>query len=151
MYKATFNIRQVTYNKYQGRSIPEAFGDLVLINSDTKDVQFWRSLSGAWGKGMLPTGEYIIGPVRTLPDTKKNNSFKGKGVPWFAPITPKFKTDRTELGIHPDGGIDGTSGCLSPIKSEDDQKLLSLLTYINTVLKQIKIPLSVSLIDSRVS
>jgi hypothetical protein len=31
---------------------------------------------------------------------------------WFARLTPNFQTGRTGLGIHPDGGVEGTSGCV---------------------------------------
>lgn len=31
---------------------------------------------------------------------------------WFIPIIPLFDSDRTGLGIHPDGGTSGTAGCV---------------------------------------
>lgn len=31
---------------------------------------------------------------------------------WFQLLDPQFSTTRTEIGIHPDGGVTGTKGCI---------------------------------------
>lgn len=31
---------------------------------------------------------------------------------WFIPLTPTFSTNRTGFGIHPDGNLPGTKGCI---------------------------------------
>ena len=37
---------------------------------------------------------------------------------WFQVIDPQFSTDRTELGIHPDGNLSGTRGCIGLLESD---------------------------------
>lgn len=36
---------------------------------------------------------------------------------WFQFLEPQFSTTRTELGIHPDGNVIGTQGCIGLIDS----------------------------------
>jgi N-acetylmuramoyl-L-alanine amidase len=61
----------------------------------------------------LPQGAYSIGAI----EFKSPNSYEavwneGLGPVWIA-ITPKFKTGRSALGLHVDGGAIGTAGCLA--------------------------------------
>ena len=68
--------------------------------------------SGGWGRGPLPSGQYSVGVASKLPDTKPNLSYRGQWFPWFVRVTPQFKTIRSALLIHPDGGVPGTLGCI---------------------------------------
>ena len=38
------------------------------------------------------------------------NPANGRG--WFLPLTPRFSTSRHGFGIHPDGNLPGTKGCV---------------------------------------
>ena len=72
----------------------------------------WSARSGPWGKGKLPDGLYRIGAAMSL-SSASNTSYKDAvDFAWWCPITPRFGTPRTGLGIHPDGGISGTLGCV---------------------------------------
>lgn len=78
------------------------------------------AVSGPFGKGAAPRGSYRIGPAMAIdPKVESNKGFMDpKGNAWFAPILPDFETDRTGLGIHPDGNVPGTLGCIG-IQLED--------------------------------
>ncbi len=72
----------------------------------------WNATSGPFGRGALPAGNYTIGNATAI-DSASNPSFRDPANnAWWVPITPTFTTDRTSLGIHPDGGTPGTEGCI---------------------------------------
>lgn len=73
----------------------------------------WASRSGPFGKGAAPPGVYEIGRVVELaqvPGTKPFTDYFGFA--WWAKLFPTFTTERTGLGIHPDGNVPGTLGCI---------------------------------------
>lgn len=78
----------------------------------------WEAVSGPHRPGVLPTGIYKLGRREVTPYSGAiASSFRdetGKG--FFIPIYPTFSTDRGKtggrLGIHPDGGVYGTRGCI---------------------------------------
>ena len=72
----------------------------------------FTAVSGGYGDGSLPNGDYIIDKCYKLADDGNQNAFKRDGEPWVATLKPKFETDRTGLLIHPDGNITGTLGCI---------------------------------------
>ncbi len=78
----------------------------------------WKAVSGPWGEGALPVGIYKIGRRGITPYTSTiGKSFQGSnGKGFFVPIFPEFATQRGanggRLGIHPDGGVAGTKGCI---------------------------------------
>ena len=74
----------------------------------------WPARSGPYGCGKLPAGKYIIKrPVVIKSEAAKFNSYRDKtGFAWWCRLTPCFKTERTGLGIHPDGNVPGTRGCI---------------------------------------
>jgi len=97
----------------------------MLVFDADDEVLIWgkekyHGISGPHGKGELPQGFYSVlrkhVVVHDLPD-----SFCYKGVCFFIPIQPKFRTERGGFGIHPDGGIHGTLGCVG-LQNEDNKK-----------------------------
>jgi hypothetical protein len=72
----------------------------------------FKANSGGWGKGALPAGKYKIGAARLLHGLPDKNAYKKDWESWWCPIEPMFKTERTSLGIHPDGNVKGTLGCI---------------------------------------
>ena len=92
------------------------------------DIKF-KVISGGGGKGVLPIGLYKLGSARILSETTPNYSaYLGVSKAWFVGITPLFKTDRTELGIHPDGNVLGTAGCIGIYKLEQDDLCFAILS-----------------------
>ena len=91
--------------------MPWKFENRQLISPDG---QSWPAISGPHGKGQLPPGKYLIGePIEIKSSAAKFNPYRDKiGFAWWCRLTPLFETDRTGFGIHPDGNIPGTLGCI---------------------------------------
>jgi len=87
------------------------FENNKLISSDGK---YWPAVSGPYGKGKLPAGEYLITePVEIKSKADKYKPYRDKtGFTWWCRIKPMFETERSGFGIHPDGNISGTLGCI---------------------------------------
>jgi len=83
---------------------------------------------------ILCTSRIIIGlPVEVPPEHPEQNSYKDEsGNAWFQALMPNFETNRGKppdgrFGVHPDGGKDGTGGCIG-ITSSNTQDLFDFLT-----------------------
>ncbi|GMQ45187.1 hypothetical protein [Vibrio sp. 10N] len=85
----------------------------------------YRVVTGGYGKGAIPDGEFTIRVRQVAVGTKENmlsgfvNPLNGRG--WFIPLTPNFATSRFGFGIHPDGNLPGTKGCLG-LQGNDTEK-----------------------------
>ena len=86
---------------------------LQLLSEDGCHTTF-PAKSGPYGQGPLPLGAYIIGtPVAIEADDPKNVPYKDdRDFAWWCPLTPMFATTRLGFGIHPDGNVPGTQGCV---------------------------------------
>ena len=75
----------------------------------------YQAVSGPYGKGALPPGFYTIEVRHVIDSQLLRESFRhaDSGVAFFIPITPRFNTERSGFGIHPDGGQVGTRGCVA--------------------------------------
>ena len=71
----------------------------------------WPARSGPFGKGPAPPGLYRVGPAVMWAESEEPYTDQ-TGLCWWAPLAPKFKTKRGGLGIHPDGNVPGTAGCI---------------------------------------
>ena len=96
-------------------------GTLTETNADGNPTGTWPAGSGPWGNGELPPGGYTIngGPV-PVPSTHPDQASycDRAGNCWWLPIDPDFSTTRFGLGIHPDGNLPGTAGCIGA--TDDD-------------------------------
>lgn len=96
----------------------------------------WPAVSGPYGKGKLPSGQYLITqPVEIKSKADKYKPYRDKtGFAWWCRIKPSFETDRSGFGIHPDGNIPGTLGCIG-IRLDDTREVFyELLDSDNTIL-----------------
>ena len=107
-------------------------GDLVFVN-DGVDILSFPANSGGWGKGPLPYGVYDCAVPRALPSSAPSG-FMGDKFKWIMGISPKFKTHRFDLAIHPDGGYPGTLGCVG-ITQDDILCFDALMTHRPTELR----------------
>lgn len=86
--------------------------NLELINNYSDGSQVvadsWSSISGPHGNGALPNGNYLGDNLRT----RTVSGFTRDGVGFSVDLNPQFQTTRTLLRIHPDGGVNGTLGCI---------------------------------------
>jgi len=91
--------------------VPWKFEQNRLISPDGL---FWPAVSGPFGRGRLPCGEYRIAePVEITSKALKYEPYRDKtGFAWWCRLTPLFETERSGFGIHPDGNIPGTLGCI---------------------------------------
>lgn len=106
-------------------------------------------VSGGYGKGELPNGNYTI-KVRYAAEGNKNNMASGfidskTGKGWFLPLEPKFSTTRSGFGIHPDGNKPGTKGCVG-LQGDDANKFWKkwLNTSISLRPTELKVSSSIS-------
>ena len=107
-------------------------GTLSYVTINGSPLESWPAVSGPWGKGPAPAGPYTVNgaPVTVPPSNPNYNSYcDPSGNCWWVPITPNFTPDpfRDGLGIHPDGGVPGTSGCIGA-KGRNTQNLRNFLT-----------------------
>ncbi len=73
--------------------------------------------SGPYGRGAAPSGMYFVAdPIMIAANTVNRPYTDGLGLAWFARMHPAFKTSRSGLGIHPDGNVPGTLGCLGVVE-----------------------------------
>jgi len=102
---------------------PFKHGVLVYSYGDLYDLyepeMSWAATSGPWGNGEAPSGMYQI--LSCYEWAEPHPSYTdGKGLCWFAKIEPCFETTRSGFGIHPDGGVEGTEGCIG--LTDDDTR-----------------------------
>jgi RHS repeat-associated protein len=99
-------------------------------NYTSKFRDSWSAVSGPYGNGQLPQGEWVgYSIVRLDPTTQPNfNSYSRDGFDFWMRLNPLFETYRKGIGIHPDGGVFGTSGCIGLTGDSD-----ALQRFYNTV------------------
>ena len=76
----------------------------------------YGAVSGPYEKGSAPLGDYAVETKKVVSGPTMDKGYcitdsQGK-LCFFIPITPKFQTDRNGLGIHPDGNVPGSLGCI---------------------------------------
>lgn len=92
-----------------------------------KDV--YEAISGPWGKGMLPNGTYDV-KTRNVVLNGQDPGYKDPitGDSWFIPIELRADAGDTSdcecrggFGIHPDGNVEGTAGCIGLVGKDAAQ------------------------------
>lgn len=103
---------------------PSIDENLILVrydkfeNSLATGVLFFKNFeiafkSGGWGKGAAPKGKYLVKGFRNITASHPNaDAYTLFGIGFFVDLIPQFETDRTLLGIHFDGNVPGTLGCI---------------------------------------
>ena len=87
----------------------------------------WEATSGPWGNGVAPPGAYRVVRPAAIAPLKVNIPYTDKcGFAWFASLEPLFVTDRKSLGLHADGGVPGTRGCIG-LKVKDTRPFFDYL------------------------
>ncbi len=86
----------------------------------------WRCKSGGISNSEpLPVMKYTITEMVT---GFTDQRFKGRtGDPWFCLLSPQQPSNRTRIGIHPDGGPPGTEGCIGIDPNSDTEKARNML------------------------
>jgi len=123
---------------------------ICYLNGDNGEEYYeYPCYSGGWGKGHLQTGEYdlfAMSTPRQIKELKNPKPYTKNNFGWFGALEPKFKTERSALGVHPDGNIEFSSGCMvMPFKSIDEN--IRFYNVIRDSLAHMKsIPLTVRVI-----
>jgi len=110
MSELVLEIQTTTTEGVQG---PRAKGTLSF------GEKTYSVVTGGYGKGFLPKGSYTVHPKHVV-EKNLDLSMKTGTTEFFIPITPDFHTERGttkpgqegSLGIHPDGNVLGTEGCI---------------------------------------
>jgi len=117
-----------------------AKGIFTILSKDNVLFEH-EALSGGWGKGHLEPGEYEI----QWCDIRDGKGYTLDNFGWFAYIHPLFGTTRTELGVHPDGNVRGSLGCIVlPFKDLNANK--KCYNFIQTGLERSVIPVLVEVV-----
>lgn len=95
---------------------------------DGNIIGSWAAMSGKYGNGAMPYGEYTVFQPTQLKEKEEYNPFKKEVFPWKCDLKPRFQTGRSELCLHPDGGVYGSLGCL--VIEERDISLFFILKCI---------------------
>ena len=76
------------------------------------------AVSGPYGNGFLPLGLYKALRNQLLDKPAGSAYCDSLQKCWMQPTLPQFSTTRTDLGIHPDGGVAGTEGCIGLLDAD---------------------------------
>ncbi len=96
----------------------QADGQLNVIHSVSNGKDYTRAsfsaVGGPWGNGSPENGDYLVNTLLDRgPNGWYNKGMTKDGVGFSLNLNPQFKTGRTDLRIHPDGGDwFGTQGCI---------------------------------------
>lgn len=85
-----------------------AYGDLVWREKNLNNLV----ISGPYGRHELPKGLYHAYRSKLLDKNGEEAYCDSLQQCWMQVIDPQFSTDRSNLGIHPDGNKLGTLGCI---------------------------------------
>jgi len=106
----------------------------------------WPAISGPWGNGYLPAGEYEAYGFWDTDGAAYSYIDKATGevTGFYIRLEPKFKTERNQLLIHFDGNVEGSLGCIA-IKCDSRLKALDIYFDLKKIMQAGKLPLTVSL------
>ena len=137
----SFSQRQQNDNLNQSNSTPLEYDVLFNVQDTFTNAKLgflcigqnkYSCVSGKYGLGALPKGQYKINKCYKLKPVKgKTEPYTGLEFPWVAKLTPQFQTNRSKLLIHPDGGVEGTRGCIG-IRNKDVQAFEEISLLLKT-------------------
>jgi len=98
---------------------------LLLLDNYSNNTQSlrnsWNAVSGPYGNGQLPHGEWRAYSITRLDPLNQPNfsSYSRDGFDFWMGLDPQFTTTRNGIGVHPDGEAlgswwlnNGSSGCI---------------------------------------
>lgn len=116
--KVTIGVQMYQLVWHDGRLIFPEQGLSVLANT------------GPYGNGPLPAGIYRVSVPVQIEAGGGNEPYTDKeGFAWWCGLEPTFETDRDGLGIHPDGNVPGTEGCIG-IVEENTRPIFDALSEL---------------------
>lgn len=121
--------------------------DVYWINELGQIIGTYPAVSGPFGKGRLPEGDYTGRDLKRR--TKKGMVCDGSKTGWSLNLEPNFLTKREDLRIHPDQTPPGTEGCIGVNCGESEQLYQDLKNYFDSGFPSI--PVEVNYGSSRYS
>lgn len=92
----------------------------------------YPATSGPFGQDELEQGNYTGRNLRRRSRTQRPGmACPGAETGWSLDLEPNFRTTRTLLRIHPDGGRRGTAGCIGVLCSSSESLYNDLLGYFD--------------------
>ena len=108
-------------------------GIIVYGKLAWEDTEY-NVVSGPWQNGAIPNGDFEIKIRNVVVGSNLESGFEDTQTNkrWFIPLEAKFQTNRQGFGIHPDGNIEGTQGCIGLVGRDAN---LFWTKWLNTKLK----------------
>jgi hypothetical protein len=108
------------------------------------------AVGGPWGNGSPENGQYNVGNLLDRGPNSKwpNDGMTKDGIGFSLNVDPLFKTGRSLLRIHPDGGkFFGTQGCIGLLSGKSG--LIDFRDLMKSTLsRQSVIPLSIGIVNN---
>ena len=93
---------------------------LLAIGTLELDGKSYSFISGPWSKGVLPNGKYTVMKYRVVATATSKGFKSASGSGWFIPLKAPANVKRSGFGIHPDGNVEGTQGCIGIVGADAD-------------------------------
>ena len=104
----------------------------MLVSPDGRS---WRAVSGPHGYGRIPRGQYQIGEVKEVNPSENNGGYTdADGFAWWCPVYSRAQGPHIQMGIHPDGNVPGTHGCVGIKESTSKNAFDTLKSSMDKVL-----------------
>jgi hypothetical protein len=94
----------------------------LLATGEIKlDGVSYQAISGPWNKGMLPNATYTVQKYNVVASSEDASFKSASGKGWFIPLKQPANITRSGFGIHPDGNVEGTAGCIGLVGDDADR------------------------------
>ena len=81
----------------------------------------YNVISGPWNRGVLPDGTYEVKKYNVVVNSNEAGYQSPSGKGWFIPLQAPAGITRSGFGIHPDGNVEGTAGCIGLVGLDADE------------------------------
>lgn len=81
----------------------------------------YAAISGPWSAGVLPNGAYGVKKYNVVDKGLQAGFICQSGKQFFIPLQQPSNIKRSGFGIHPDGNIEGTQGCIGIVGADADK------------------------------
>ena len=94
---------------------------LLAIGELKLDGVSYEAISGPWQKGVLPNETYTVKKYNVVASSDEAGYKSSTGKGWFIPLKQPANVKRSGFGIHPDGNVEGTAGCIGLVGDAADE------------------------------
>ncbi|MDT0294909.1 toxin TcdB middle/N-terminal domain-containing protein [Mesonia ostreae] len=147
------NVKMTFTGEANSENTKQADGQLNVIQEVSNGKDYTRSsfdaVGGPWGNGSPENGDYSVNTLLDRgPKGWYNKGMTKDGIGFSLNVDPQFKTGRSLLRIHPDGGkYFGTQGCIGLTCGKSGLTNFKGLMQ-NTLSTQDNIPLNINILNN---